>query len=301
MAMSLIITLAMFLLLTTHHARPSSACTSSCGKLNNITYPFLVHGDDPKKCGSGFYRYEIYCENNVAMVSLRSVGKYYVEEINHADATIRLVDPAFHRQQNYSYLPLYHLFPFGADYPYSYFTSGAHYPYWYSNKRENDEIIHLSCNESVNNDGRYVNTSACVDEQYSESGGYLYNYVHIGDLSAKELRPGCTVKSTALTAEGNALRKGNNISCAHIHSTLAHGFLLQWYTGCYLFGLKVSSKGCDSIWFKILRYVSCPHLIGYLVGPHLWVSLFPLFWLLFCLISSSVLALSEIASDLFST
>ncbi|KAI4332840.1 hypothetical protein L6164_017718 [Bauhinia variegata] len=249
MAMSLIITLAMFLLLTTHHARPSSACTSSCGKLNNISDPFRVHGDDPKKCGSQFYGYEIYCENNVAMVSLNSSGKYYyVEEINHADATIRLVDPAFHQQQNYSYLPLY-----------PQFSMGAQYEYW--TMEENDEIIYLSCNESVNNDGRYVNTSACVDEKYSESGGDMYNYVHIGDLSAKELRPGCTVKSTALTSEGNALRKGNNTSCAHIHTTLGHGFLLRWFNdrGCYKFrygnDVRVSTKDCDSIWFKIRSYV----------------------------------------------
>ncbi|KAI4332845.1 hypothetical protein L6164_017723 [Bauhinia variegata] len=254
MAMSLIITLAMFLLhTTTHHAKASSACTSSCGKIN-IDYPFRVHGD-PKSCGKS-ESYEIYCENNVAMVSLNSSGKYYyVEEINYADETIRLVDPAFHQQQNYSYLPLYPLFPKIMRYP-------------YSNKRENDEIIYLSCNEPVNNDGRYANTSACVDEQYSESGGYLYNYVHIGDLSAKELRPGCTVRSTTLTSEGNALRKGNNISCAHIHTTLGRGFLLRWDIyldeGCYAYfypyliyvGIPVNS--CDSIWFKILRYYVCP-------------------------------------------
>ncbi|KAI4332839.1 hypothetical protein L6164_017717 [Bauhinia variegata] len=196
MAMSLIITLAMFLLHTTHHARASSACTSSCGKLNNIRFPFRVHGDDPQKCGSRFHGYEIYCENNVAMVSLHSGGKYYVEEINYDNSTFRLIDPGFH-QQNYSYVPI----PLLPRYEYWDQTANTH------------EIIYLSCNESVNNDGRYVSTSACMDEQYSESGGYLYNYVHIGNLSAKELRVGCTVITSTLTSEGNALSKGNNISC----------------------------------------------------------------------------------------
>ncbi|KAI4332836.1 hypothetical protein L6164_017714 [Bauhinia variegata] len=177
------------------------------------------------------------------MVSLNSSGKYYyVEEIYYADATIRLVDPAFHQQQNYSYLPLY---PLSSQYTYD----------WYSNKPENDEIIYLSCNESVNNDGRYMNTSACVDEQYSESGGYLYNYVHTGDLSARELRLGCTVINSTLTLEGNGLRKGNNISCADIHTILAQGFQLQWFSGCDAYGARIFSYGCDSIWFKILRYV----------------------------------------------
>ncbi|KAI4332842.1 hypothetical protein L6164_017720 [Bauhinia variegata] len=221
MAMSLIITLAMLMLHTSHHARVSSACTSSCGKLNNITSPFRVHGD-PKKCGKS-ESYDIYCENNVAMLPLGSGGKYYyVDEINYDNSTIQLVDLGF-RQQNYSYVPL----PLLRDYEYWYLADNT------------DNIIYLSCNESVNNDGRYVNTSACVDEQYSESGGYLYNYVYIGDLSAKELRPGCTVKSTTWTSEGNALRKGNNISCAHIHTTLAHGFLLRWFHYRYSIRLDI--------------------------------------------------------------
>ncbi|KAI4332834.1 hypothetical protein L6164_017711 [Bauhinia variegata] len=221
MAMSLVITVVMFLLptTTTYHAKASSACSSSCGKLNNISYPFRVHGD-PKSCGKS-ESYEIYCDNSVAKLSLDSAAKYYyVEEINYDNSTIRLVDPLLVDQQNYSYLPI--------------LLNTISYPYRMA--ETNDKIIYLSCNESVNNDRGYVNTTACMDstdKQYRESGEYLYNYVYIGDLSAKELRLGCTANSVALTSETMVLRErllseGNNISCADISASLTYGFLLRW-------------------------------------------------------------------------
>ncbi|XP_034710660.1 uncharacterized protein LOC117933410 [Vitis riparia] len=70
-------------------------CTSSCGNIHNISYPFRLK-DDPRSCGES--EYELACENNRTILYLYS-GKYKVEEINYEIFTIRVVD-------DFSSLPL---------------------------------------------------------------------------------------------------------------------------------------------------------------------------------------------------
>ncbi|ONI21765.1 hypothetical protein PRUPE_2G087500 [Prunus persica] len=63
-------------------------CTSSCGNIHNISYPFrLKHY--PKHCGNVMYT--LSCENNITLVvDLPPSGKYYVQAINSHNQTIRL-------------------------------------------------------------------------------------------------------------------------------------------------------------------------------------------------------------------
>lgn len=61
---------------------------SSCGEIHNISYPFSLRGD-PKYCGDR--RYTLSCENNHTVLYLYA-GKYYVQQINYDNYTIRVVD-----------------------------------------------------------------------------------------------------------------------------------------------------------------------------------------------------------------
>lgn len=53
-------------------------CSSSCGDLHNISYPFRLE-DDPAGCGDADY--QLSCENNKTILEFNS-GKYYVKNIS---------------------------------------------------------------------------------------------------------------------------------------------------------------------------------------------------------------------------
>ncbi|GMI74906.1 hypothetical protein like AT1G66920 [Hibiscus trionum] len=70
------------------HARTLQQCSSSCGDLKDISYPFRLDGD-PAACGDvGF---QLSCQNNATILNLRG-GKYYVKAISYNERTIRIVD-----------------------------------------------------------------------------------------------------------------------------------------------------------------------------------------------------------------
>ncbi|XP_021803614.1 uncharacterized protein LOC110747833, partial [Prunus avium] len=84
----------------------NAKCTSSCGNIPNISYPFRLK-DDPKHCGDLLFT--LSCENNsTLLVDLPPSGKYYVQAINYDNRTIRVVDPGI-QKNNCSSIPLYPL------------------------------------------------------------------------------------------------------------------------------------------------------------------------------------------------
>ncbi|CAL8995052.1 unnamed protein product [Prunus brigantina] len=65
--------------------------SSSCGEINNISYPFRLRGD-PSGCGDPDY--ELSCVNNKTILEIFP-GKYYVKNISYEDQVLRLVDVNF--------------------------------------------------------------------------------------------------------------------------------------------------------------------------------------------------------------
>lgn len=63
-------------------------CSSSCGELQDIGYPFRLKGD-PDVCGDP--RYELVCNDNRTILEFSS-GRYFVINISYKDATIQVVD-----------------------------------------------------------------------------------------------------------------------------------------------------------------------------------------------------------------
>ncbi|KAL0903367.1 hypothetical protein M5K25_027741 [Dendrobium thyrsiflorum] len=68
------------------HGRGS--CSSSCGNLQNIRYPFHLKGD-PTECGGSDF--ELNCEGNNAVLKIHQ-KKFYVIDISYRDYEITLVD-----------------------------------------------------------------------------------------------------------------------------------------------------------------------------------------------------------------
>ncbi|GAY64610.1 hypothetical protein CUMW_234820 [Citrus unshiu] len=63
-------------------------CSSSCGDVKNISYPFRLQGDP---AGCGHPELELSCESNKTILELNS-GKYYVKRISYDECTISVAD-----------------------------------------------------------------------------------------------------------------------------------------------------------------------------------------------------------------
>lgn len=63
-------------------------CSSSCGDIKNISYPFRLTSD-PAGCGDPDF--ELSCQSNKTVLELLS-GKYYVKKISYDKRIMRVVD-----------------------------------------------------------------------------------------------------------------------------------------------------------------------------------------------------------------
>ncbi|XP_059599364.1 uncharacterized protein LOC100254849 [Vitis vinifera] len=120
--------------------RNHQLCTSSCGNIHNISYPFRLK-DDPESCGES--EYELACENNRTILYLYS-GKYKVEEIKYENFTIRVVD-------DFSSLPL-------DSCTYRNFTLQSPIRYWLSH--ENSALNFIDCEAPISSSD-YVDMASC--------------------------------------------------------------------------------------------------------------------------------------------
>lgn len=79
--------------------RNNPTCASSCGNLDNITFPFRLKGD-PKYCGHS--NYELDCQNDNTILTLNS-KKFHVLAISYHNFSIRVVDPGLDNNNSCSF------------------------------------------------------------------------------------------------------------------------------------------------------------------------------------------------------
>ncbi|XLT26340.1 LEAF RUST 10 DISEASE-RESISTANCEUS RECEPTOR-LIKE PROTEIN KINASE-like 2.1 [Arachis hypogaea] len=234
----------------------TTCAPSSCGKVTNISHPFRLK-DDPQNCGDE--RYELACENNIAVLALFPGKNYHVESINYNNFTIRLVDPGI-SEDDCSTLPHYSITR-------SYLRNeDESRPYEDSQYRQTDfrngstqvetveldyNVVFLECRNPVRDDPRYVDTASCIQQGH-------HVYAVVGGLTVVELRDGCHVKLVAPCSSSflapprwpkyeSLLSCNHNYSYAEIHRMLNYGFELSWVPGAceYKCGLKGSSCAID--------------------------------------------------------
>ncbi|KAI9070736.1 hypothetical protein K1719_047298 [Acacia pycnantha] len=233
--------------LSSEHANKS--CTSSCGIITNISYPFRLR-DDPPYCGHD--RHELACENNITLLHLHDssypyrrfarypvlgrddvLGTYRVVGINYNNYTIRLVDAGI-QKGNCSSPPLYSLSRSNFNVYYDREDSSNPYITWTLNKNNRTDFIdlikqvgYLNCSNPVRDDTAYVDTAPCVNWE-SKGGGHLYAVA--GDLLAHQFKPQCRLKLATLTAQDwKSLVPGGIKSYTDIHTLLSSGFELSWF------------------------------------------------------------------------
>ncbi|KAA8540024.1 hypothetical protein F0562_026716 [Nyssa sinensis] len=196
-------------------------CSSSCGNLRNIRYPFHLKGD-PRKCGDRHH--ELSCENNRTTLYLNS-GKYYVEEISYKNGSIRLVEADL--DQGFCSIPRNSLFYYNStEFPYSMLNPyvAMEYHLYCCNY-----IYFVSCATRVNS-SNHVNFSSCID---SSSSSQRNLYAVVGVSSPMEIHDSCTIHVSYLIRR---LEVSSNLSISDIHQELLWGFNLNWrdYRSYYL-------------------------------------------------------------------
>ena len=145
--------------------------------IRNISSPFRLKGDLPG-CGDPDPAYELVCENNRTILD----GKYYVENLNYDNSTIRVVVPGLQKGNCFS-PPLYSLILQGLFlYPYKY-------------PEEHNIIVLMTCTGAIN-DGNYIPITSCEG-----SNNYTHALIGRGRLIARDIHSSCTLGATVVTGK----------------------------------------------------------------------------------------------------
>ncbi|KAM1401119.1 hypothetical protein ACFX15_027581 [Malus domestica] len=192
-----------FLLLCFCSETCAKSCTSSCGHIHNISYPFRLD-DDPKHCGNVMYT--MSCESNITVLDIPSSGKYYVQAINYDKKTIRIVDFGL-QSNNCSSMP--------QNIP----PNTNLYWSWPSTT----SIYYLMCSNPLNS-SLYVDTASCLNNTSSSSQPKTYSYVKVGEIEVWDLDAGCSAEWMTLAPVDYV--DYSNVSYKDIHDALMYGFEL---------------------------------------------------------------------------
>ncbi|KAJ4832541.1 hypothetical protein Tsubulata_000102 [Turnera subulata] len=228
-------------LFLTCNATDTNICATSCGHLLNISYPFRF-ANDPQGCGEDSYT--LNCENNVPVLYLFS-GRYYVQEINYHNFTIRLVDDGV-QKDNCSSLPhsslIYSYFSLGGPYAWYYYKipsglsiyDASHCVYDDPEKcllKLSQAMVWITCPNPVDS-LLYVDTAPCTNgsllyhvSNSSVSQFKTHSYIIVEGMKASDLMESCRVDMVMLLPN----KHYKNMSYKDIHNDLAYGFDISWY------------------------------------------------------------------------
>ncbi|KAK3404821.1 hypothetical protein EUGRSUZ_K01116 [Eucalyptus grandis] len=227
------------------YARDNPLCaSSSCGEVNNISYPFRLK-DDPKGCGDS--RFELACEDNRMVLSLFG-GRYHVKSI-YPDSNegsidygnIKVVDVGL-RKGDCSSLPLYQLTSYN-------FSVG--YGAWYRPPYVPPTVTIVSCSKQVRSH-LYISTESCIVTE-----GY-HSYAII-DADPLDIEDFCTITRSIFAAA--YLWDPRKFSYNDIHNAMADGFNLSYsppqvktYQFCFLGFRYLGTKTMKCIDYYPYKY-----------------------------------------------
>ncbi|GMY07452.1 rust resistance kinase Lr10-like isoform X4, partial [Fagus crenata] len=191
----------------------SQNCNASCGNISDISFPFRLKGATGD-CGCNGCCIELACDNNNRTTLLADSGKYYVQEIDYVNQTIRLTDESLDR--NTCAIPR----PFDLNscmpYDYAYINFSSKYMY----------LINCTLpavNLSLYDYGDYVDVTRCVG---NSSSTQTYFYAIFGHLTVSDIPVSCTIEAWVETQFSNA----TGVSVSDIHQELLQGFDVYFYS-----------------------------------------------------------------------
>ena len=179
-----------------------------CGNVN-ISYPFRLKSQ-PWECG--YHRLELECENNINRTTLAMKhGKFYVEEINYENYTVRVVDSSLIRDN--------------CSLPLSFFddSMACAVPY--------DQVGYIYGNIYIVNCTRatksslYLDASRCTTNSSSHPPN-SYLYFLDGVTKPRDFNPSCTV--IAEVGTNGFINISTGMSTLEFYQILLMGFELSW-------------------------------------------------------------------------
>ncbi|TQE10413.1 hypothetical protein C1H46_004010 [Malus baccata] len=217
----------------------NSDCTLSCGNID-ISSPFRLKGD-PQHCGNRTY--ELTCEENVTVLYLYN-RKFYAKAINYNNFTIRVVDAAVQKKDNYYSIPRYSFTSSSFSYrdPYSTYLVRLT---WSSNSPDISTsytarpIIFMNCPNPMHSPG-LVETAPCVKDGTCSSNSSLSNGLRMfsysifgwnGPITSLDLGESCEITQMLMVSPSLSVQDMHQhlTSCEGIYSEIAHGFELSWF------------------------------------------------------------------------
>ncbi|KAM1285127.1 hypothetical protein ACFX2I_027938 [Malus domestica] len=217
----------------------NSVCTLSCGNID-ISSPFRLKGD-PQHCGNPTY--ELTCEENVTVLYLYK-RKFYAKAINYNNFTIRVVDAAVQKKDNYHSIPRYSFTSSSFRYPDPYRTYIVRLT-WSSNSSDISRsytarpIIFMNCPNPMHSPG-LVETAPCVKDGTCSSNSSLSNGLRMfsysisgwnGSVTSLDLGESCEITQMLMVSPSLSVQDMHQhlTSCEGIYSEIAHGFELSWF------------------------------------------------------------------------
>ncbi|PIN01637.1 Serine/threonine protein kinase [Handroanthus impetiginosus] len=194
-------------------AQNTSCPSSSCGLIRDISFPFRLK-TNPKSCGYNNPQFELDCQDNQTILTVKS-RKYYVQEINYSDFSIRLLDPGISRG-NLSSCPAHSNGYDDWPYIFNYFFD------W------NIPVVFIHCLAPVSSSA-YVNAAFCGNRSsFFSNASEIYNYVVFGErILVSDLEESCSVDRVSRVSSRRVMR--DNSSLEGIYDGLAYGFELSWF------------------------------------------------------------------------
>ena len=198
-----------FLFINESQARFSQPydCSSSCGDIKNINYPFRL-SSQPLNCGDPDYT--LSCKNNKTILESES-GKYYVKTINYEQQIIRIVDVNL-ANGNCS-------LPTQTAYSWDFIGVG----YWGVANLMNTEIAFVKCTRNIS-DAFYFKVH-CM----SQNNSITYAVYNNGDMNLPQLSCEPPLAVTFAVDEHDT---GKPSSYEDIQRILQAGFDLGWSVEC---------------------------------------------------------------------
>ncbi|KAG5558812.1 hypothetical protein RHGRI_008691 [Rhododendron griersonianum] len=190
---------------------------NSCGDIHNISFPFQLQGDPSITCNDNDFT--LICdENNRTVLHLPS-GEYYVQSIDYADYSIRLVDVGIQTNDTCSSFPL-------SSSTFLYFTIGGGVGPYYAQGWSS--FAFLSCENPVQSP-IYINTTGYCDIG-DHPGKVYYSYAVAGDVSLWDVADSCVLEAFYLSSLQWIGEGGSNLSWLDFNKELGYGFQASWGT-----------------------------------------------------------------------
>ncbi|KAF7849550.1 hypothetical protein BT93_L0653 [Corymbia citriodora subsp. variegata] len=193
--------LVLFHLLLLHRsfgiAFENKQCTTSCGKVMNISNPFRLRGN-PKACAHN--KYELACINNRTILDFNS-GNYSVHSINYNNYTMRVADVGL-RKGNCSSLPLQSV-------SWGNFNWNSLHPRYIKSA-----VVIVGCMKAIDSP-LYIDASSCLDGlQFSNFSSMRKQVYAMVDGNVSSVETGCTIELMTMISDevdGSDLRSYEQI------------------------------------------------------------------------------------------